>query len=90
MRAQYRLFIKDCNAMLSKPISDQVFKRWFSKNMTDMPVLASYVVCMPSFGSPYNFISLIEAKTLTPSRTMKMGYSIKKVKSWVRRKKSKV
>jgi len=86
MRAQYRVFIKDCNAMLSKPVSDRTFKLWFSRNMTDIPVLASYVVCMPSFGSPYNFINLIEAQTVKPSRTMKMGYSIKKAKAWIRRK----
>jgi hypothetical protein len=89
MRAQYRIFIKDCNAMLSKPMSDLIFKQWFSKNMTQMPVLASYVVCMPSFGSPYNFINLVEARTTKPSRAIKVGYSIKKVKSWVRRKKVK-
>jgi len=89
MRAQYRVFIKDCNAMLSKPVSDRTFKMWFSRNMTDMPVLASYVVCMPSFGSPYNFINLIEAQSVKPTRSMKMGYSIKKAKAWIRRKKVK-
>lgn len=89
MRAQYRVFIKDCNAMLSKPVSDRTFKMWFSRNMTDMPILASYVISMPSFGSPYNFVNLIEAQNVKPTRAMKMGYSIKKAKAWVRRKKVK-
>ncbi len=89
MRAQYRVFIKDCIAMLSKPVSDRTFKVWFARNMTDMPILASYVISMPSFGSPYNFVNLIEAQNVKSTRSMKMGYSIKKAKAWIRRKKVK-
>lgn len=87
MREKFRMFVVDCNKMKNKPLTDKVFREWFRKSITDMPVLASYVVCMPSFGSPYNFINLIEAKKAKPTRAMKMGYSIKKAKAWVRRKK---
>ncbi|MGB0943748.1 MAG: hypothetical protein ACPGUE_15155 [Marinomonas sp.] len=87
MREKFRMFVLDCNKMKHKNLVDQTFRIWFRKAITDMPVLASYVVCMPSFGSPYNFINLIEAKKAKPTRAMKMGYSIKKAKAWVRRKK---
>lgn len=87
MREKFRMFVVDCNKMKHKPLTDQTFRTWFRQSITSMPVLASYVVCMPSFGSPYNFINLIEAKKAKPTRSMKMGYSIKKAKAWVRRKK---
>ncbi|WP_131471013.1 hypothetical protein [Marinomonas sp. MED121] len=87
MREKFRMFVVDCNKMKNKPLTDQTFRVWFRKSITDMPVLASYVVCMPSFGSPYNFINLIEAKKAKPTKAMKMGYSIKKAKAWIRRKK---
>lgn len=88
MREKFRLFALDCMKMKHKNLVDQTFRIWFRKAITDMPILASYVVCMPSFGSPYNFINLIEAKKAKPTRAMKVGYRIKKAKAWVRRRKA--
>ena len=87
MREKFRLYVVDCNKMKNKQLTDDTFRVWFRKAMTEMPVLASYVVCMPSFGSPYNFINLIEARKAKPTRAMKVGYSFKKAKAWVKRKK---
>lgn len=87
MREKFRRFVLDCNTMKNKPLTDDSFRIWFRKSITDMPVLASYVVSMPSFGSPYNFINLIEAKKAKPTRAMKVGFKFKKAKAWVTRKK---
>lgn len=77
MRERFRRFALECKIYSKMNLSNKSFEAWFKQSMIDIPVLAAYVVSMPSFGSPYNFLKLIENKKRPALKSMRKSYSPK-------------
>ncbi|CAH0536397.1 hypothetical protein [Vibrio marisflavi] len=54
------------------------FKKWLREQMETIPILASYIVCMPCYSSPYNFLDIVSARPNPPSKTTRLYRRIKK------------
>ncbi|MCL9780039.1 hypothetical protein M9194_01165 [Vibrio sp. S4M6] len=79
---KYICFQDQCRNMLLKAdtLTDKQFESWFSNQMAEIPVIACYMMCMPRFSSPYDFLKITDStpppKTLgiIVSRCLKRRY----------------
>ncbi|MDA9558019.1 hypothetical protein N9R79_11070 [Vibrio sp.] len=73
--SKYRAFKKECALLYSKKesMTDELFELRMRIHMQELPILASYVVSMPCYSSPYNFLALTSA--VPPSPTWKQHAS---------------
>ncbi|MCL9780022.1 hypothetical protein M9194_01080 [Vibrio sp. S4M6] len=80
MVKNFKQFKKECTQLRLKvgTLTATRFKEWLRQQMETIPILASYIVCMPCYSSPYNFLDIVNAKPSPPSRVTKLYRRIKK------------
>lgn len=80
MKKNFKAFKKECINLKLKAhtLNATLFKEWLRDKMSTIPILASYIVCMPCYSSPFNFLDLVNAKPTPPSKTTRLYNRIKK------------
>ncbi len=65
MELKYICFQEECRnlAMKASTLTNNWFETWFATQLEEIPILASYIVCIPEFGSFPDFIKITD---LTP------------------------
>lgn len=80
MVRNFKKFRQECINLKLKvgTLTASNFKKWLRGQMETIPILASYIVCMPCYSSPYNFLDIVNAKPSPPSKTTRLYRKIKK------------
>ncbi|MBW3696938.1 hypothetical protein EK599_14655 [Vibrio sp. T187] len=79
MERKFKKFKEECVLLNQKKhvIGANFFRDWFKMKMEEIPVIASYMVCMPCYSSPYNFLSIADVTPPPPSMKTRLTRKIK-------------
>ncbi|MCG9693555.1 hypothetical protein L1D55_17685 [Vibrio sp. Isolate22] len=80
MERKFRKFKQECLMLNQKRdvIGANFFRDWFKMKMEEIPVIASYMVCMPCYSSPYNFLSITDITPPPPNMKTRLTRRIKR------------
>lgn len=79
MERKFKKFKEECIMLNQKRdvVGANFFRDWFKMKMEEVPVIASYMVCMPCYSSPYNFLSIADVTPPPPSMKTRLTRRIK-------------
>ncbi|EAQ54500.1 MULTISPECIES: hypothetical protein [Vibrio] len=83
MEKEYNEFKKKCTTYLInvQSMSDERLEQFFAEHIRKIPILAAYIVCIPRYGSPYNFLKILDVTPPNAHKRISLSRGIRKIKS---------
>lgn len=83
MEKAYNEFKKKCTTYLIniQSMSDDRLEQFFADHIRKIPILAAYIICIPRYGSPYNFLKMLDVTPPDAHKRISLSRGIRKMKS---------
>lgn len=83
MEKAYLAFKKKCTTYLVNidSMSNERLESFFAEHIRTIPILAAYILCIPRYGSPYNFLQILDVSPPNDMKRISLSRGVRKLKS---------